>query len=366
MLLQNAFTLVSEDGRPQNEVETREEWYYFQRATKSYWAAYQVQYMGVVVMLVPNIPTSLLNWIYTCTYSISVGFGGPGLGPLGGAPSSKRSLDQFNTVNNNRYGGLVYGAVGLWAAFLVISVLGYLIGLLISSAIRGGGDRRGTMIKTRLIYIFVRITDLFYFGIVASSTAQLASAKYISVGELAAAGIAFAVIGIIIPVCFVIRTLTIPLSDLLKKDEFKFTWISMFGIMKPRFRKFAGAPWIKRFFIAVAFGAFANISIVAQLSISVLVSIIYVIAIFVLDPYADYLHHYLDLITTGLTALSFLPLYGYATNIAGNSTAIIAITALFLIFQLLSFVVCIGMFVYSWMQLRGVYQLSQIGKCCSG
>jgi len=222
------------------------------------------------------------------------------------------------------------------------------------------------MLKSRILYIFIRVTDLFYFGLVATSTAQLASAAKLTTGEIAIAAVIFVLFGIVMPVAFVARTLMVPLSDLLKKDDMKYTWISMFGVMKPRFRKFVGAPWLKRFIIAVAFGAFSNISIIPQLAVSIIVCIAYGIAIIALDPYADYLHHYLDLITTGLTALSFIPLFGYATtSITGNPQAIIAVTALFLICQLLSFVVCIGMFAYSWMQLRGVYQLSQIGKCCS-
>jgi len=236
---------------------------------------------------------------------------------------------------------------------------------MVSSAIKGGSERRGTMIRSRLLYIFVRITDLFYFGIVASACAELSAAKFLAPAEIAVSVIALLVVGIVLPIVFVARTLTIPLSDLLKKDDIKYTRISMYGIMKPRFRKFIGAPWLKRFLIAVSFGAFATTSIVAQLTAALVVSIVYAIAIFILDPYADYLHHYLDLLTTAFTAVSFLPLYGYAAPIAGNPQAIVAITAVFLIFQLLSFVVCIGIFVYSWMQLRGVYQLSQIGKCCT-
>jgi len=236
---------------------------------------------------------------------------------------------------------------------------------LICSGVKGGGARRGQLMKTRLLYIFIRSLDLCYFGIVTLSCAQLAAASSLGTADIAAAAVILAIFGIILPLILYFRVVSIPLSDLLKDDDYKYAWMAFYGLMKPRCRKYIILPWIKRLLIGIAFGAFTQISLIAQVSIAVFVCIVYNIGIFLIDPYADYLHHYMDLITTGLTALSFLPLYGYAANIFNNSVAITTVTALFLIFQLLSFVVCVGMFVYSWMQLRGVYQLGQLKNCCS-
>lgn len=127
------------------------------------------------------------------------------------------------------------------------------------------------------------------------------------------------------------------------------------------------------------FQSFFSCSFFATLILAVTIVICAVAAFFAfqMKPYADYLQRYLELIVNGCTIAACATLIAFVSDSlkAGGITAVtiiylifqIACTLLFFVFQVIpslsAVVACLGFYLYSWMQLRGIYNF---GQCFGG
>eukprot|EP01128_Nolandella_sp_AFSM9_P008091 TRINITY_DN465_c0_g1_i1.p1 TRINITY_DN465_c0_g1~~TRINITY_DN465_c0_g1_i1.p1 ORF type:complete len:944 (-),score=219.56 TRINITY_DN465_c0_g1_i1:200-3031(-) len=362
MFIVNGISLVMEDGSDESLISARDQWYRMQRSSKAYAALFQIQIWAATVMLHPGISTSFLEWGRYWLYVFS---GIPLIGnyePLdtllvadSTVPSTKRSFRQLLLFSNNTPGHLAVNLAITIGIFLVALIILYIVGAVAASAVKGG-KRWSSLMVHRFIYILLRVTEFFYFPIIAIGLGAVFN-------DGGAAGIAIGlalllIFGLLIPAGVTFITLKTPLSELLVGGG-KYRFFAFYGQMKPAHRKHTFMPWGKKFVIGLGFALGAKFSIVIALAVAILMCIATGFVAFSQKPYADYLQRYLEIIVSVCTVLGCATLFGFMVPDlpAGGITAI---TIIFLVFQIASVVACLGFYFYSWMQLHGIYNLGQI------
>lgn len=377
LFLINAVSFIWEDAgeRPSKRLQ----WYRFQRSSKAYAALWQLQYFAVVTILAaitlayPS-PTAFIS--YTRVWLPIVGVHGYGIvGPrdlyVNLVSNDTSGISTSNVVEATGVTQMLVWAdlmessfmrsvMATWAVLLGIMLVVYLIGLVICSFIRGS-ERLGEVIVRRPLYILLRAIEIGYYPMVVFGAAQL-SYRFREPAWAALGGVFYVVIGIVYPAGM---TILVSLSD--KNTLFKEDFIAMFypfyGTVDHKKAVFAVLPWLKKFIIGSAFG-FGIFSLLGQVITTLITCIVYAVGILLVSPYVDYLQQYLDIVTTVLTALSTLPLFAF-TVLNLSPGGILGATLVFVILNVLSVASCIGFYIYSWCQMKGIFALSQCARCLS-
>jgi phage shock protein PspC (stress-responsive transcriptional regulator) len=253
--------------------------------------------------------------------------------------------------------------------FLVFTggaIILYLILMVIFSAARGNSDRISQNLTSRPLYIFIRFLDLSYLPLVTFGAAQLTIVDPWGTSGMAilAAVVGLAILGIAVPLILQVLVSKVKSAELFK-DNYLLKLYSYYGAINHKKINFAFLPWARRFALGLVWG-FATSSIVAQLVLSLIIQLIYIIVIFITSPYTDYLQQFADVIISIISLLAFVPLFAFTVPLL-TTTAITAGTLIFVILTVIAAVAGIGFFIYSWCQMAGIFSLTQCKeKCCCG
>lgn len=144
--------------------------------------------------------------------------------------------------------------------------------------------RWSSLVVHRLIYILLRVTEFFYFPVVAvglgavfqggdtvgiivgivlvvvfGPSSLLASPPNLVVSSLGL------ISALLVPVGATVVTLKTPLSELLV-DGGKFRFFAFYGQMKPVHRKYTALPWVKKLLIGIGFAVGASAHLILPLA----------------------------------------------------------------------------------------------------
>jgi hypothetical protein len=374
----NAISFIWEDSGSDRPAK-RMQWYRFQRSSKAYAALWQLQYFAVVTILAGTVvtypsPTAFISYTRVWLPITGVhGFGITGPRNLFLSTSSNNTINENGGVNTQATGvtqSLVYadlmensimrGVMATWAVLVAIMLVVYVIFYCILALVRGS-ERFMEVLSKRPLYILLRAVEIGYFPIVVFGAVQLSYA-FREPAWAALGGVFYVVIGILYPLGLTALVTFIQKSTLFK-EEFILMFYPFYGNMDHKKAIFSILPWAKKFIIASAFG-FGIFSLLGQVITTLIVCIAYAVAILFLRPYVDYLHQYMDIATAVLTALSTLPLFAF-TILDLSPGGILGATLVFVIFNVLSVAACIGFYIYSWCQMKGIFALSQCARCLS-
>jgi len=238
--------------------------------------------------------------------------------------------------------------------FIVFGVIGII-------AIISGSDELKNVVKNRLIYTLVRVTLFAYFPLVVWTMFTF------TIGTAATTGIAIAIVFlvIIIPGFPIIIFWILPRDKQKAEKLFAPNFMRKFGPLYNSF--FFKRTWFmviqlgKKLALGIIIGVLYNQQI-AQLVLILVILLTYSVVTFLLKPYLDHVHTFVDVVVTigniVVTSCMFVFLDGVADDLI--RTVFAGITAGFL---LLSQVVCIGAFFHSWLRMRNVTTFREFLDC---
>jgi len=96
-----------------------------------------------------------------------------------------------------------------------------------------------------------------------------------------------------------------------------------------------------------------------QLALLIVVELVYLALLLGLRPYLDHLHMFLDAITTGGHVIVLAVMFSFVEGAVKDSTTHLIISVLIIIFLLLLYVVCIAVFINSWIKMKNIHSFGQ-------
>ncbi len=139
-------------------------------------------------------------------------------------------------------------------------------------------------------------------------------------------------------------------------------------------------PWGKKLLLGIAIGFFVN-NMTVQLSLVVVIFVLYLLAIIIVKPHADYLEQILELVCNGLNLLAIPFVFAFLNpDIKTNDQATLACLIIYILLMYLSkyycfilalpstnvlylgLIACFSFYFVSWFQMREIYSWNQLGK----
>jgi hypothetical protein len=362
ILLINIITMIKHDSK--GVPSKRAEWYRFQRSSKAWSMVWQLQWIAAISLVSYNFPSIFVNFS-TYWQWIMLGFGQPWLpGPrvvnIDETTGQRQilSVPQFLTYAYSPIENLFVQYLIWWGVAAGAVFVGLLVSVIIWKA--KNRDNISQTLGDRFVYCLLRVVELGYFGLVVFSAAQLVNSSA-SPGMGALAGILFCVVGVGYPV---IMTLIVVKAEKKKlfEETFKARVFPYYG--RFAFQKVAWTwlPWGKKLLLGIAIGFFVN-DMTVQLSLAIVIFVLYLVAIIVIKPHADYLEQILELVINSINLVAIPFIFAFLNeDLPFNGQATLAMIIIYILLMYLTLIACFSFYFVSWFQMREIYSWNQLSK----
>jgi len=253
---------------------------------------------------------------------------------------------------------LFFGSL-FWLVVLLALVWGFFLIMRMFSS----SENMRQFVRNRVVYSTVRVLLFAYFpfAVFTTYTFTLSNSK----AAIVVAALFFSLVhgGFLAFIYWILPRDKRSVSKL-----FSPSYLNKFGCLYSSFyyRRcwFMIIVLLRKLIFGIIVGVVSNQA--GQLGILLGVETLYFLILMRLKPYLDHLHMFLDCLTTVFHIIVIGFMFAFLDSLNSGKTIHLVVSVLVVIFLLLSFVVCIAVYISSWLKMKNIHSIGQLISRCRG